>query len=61
MPFVNIKIYEGHTRERKREMVKRITEVINELTGVPKDNIWVVIEDIPPADWSVGGKMGDDK
>ncbi len=60
MPFVSIKIYEGHPKERKREIVKRITDVINELTGVPKENIWVVIEDIPPADWAVGGKMGDD-
>lgn len=59
MPFVNIHIYKGHSQERKQELARRITEVINEVTEIPKDWIWVVFEDIPPNQWSVGGKLGE--
>jgi len=57
MPFVNIKIFDGHSQEQKGQIVAKITEVINEVTGIPTDKIWVVIEDVPPNNWAVDGKL----
>ena len=31
MPFVNITIYEGHDKQRKDEVAKRVTEAISEI------------------------------
>lgn len=54
MPFVNIRILEGHPKERKDEISRRVTDAISELAKVPKEAIWVVFEDIKADDWYVG-------
>ena len=59
MPFVNIRIYAGHGKERKDEIARRVTEAIAEVAKVPREAIWVVIEDIDPPDWYVAGKPGE--
>lgn len=60
MPFVNLKMYKGRTQEQKKEIARRITDVIHEVTQVPREYIWVVIEDIEKKDWAIGGKLGDE-
>ena len=54
MPFVNIRILEGHPRERKDEIARRVTDAISELAQLPKEAIWVVFEDVSADDWYVG-------
>lgn len=54
MPFVNIRILEGHSKERKDEMARRVVETISEVAKVPKEVIWVVFEDVAADDWYVG-------
>jgi 4-oxalocrotonate tautomerase len=61
MPFVTIRIYEGHSKERKSEIMKRVTNAIHEVAQVPKEYIWVVFEDIPKSEWAIGGKFGDEE
>ncbi len=56
MPFVNIRINEGHSRERKDEIARRVVEAINDVTEIPKESIWVVFEDVSKDDWYVGPK-----
>jgi 4-oxalocrotonate tautomerase len=55
MPFVNVRILEGHSQQRKDEMSRRITEAISEVAQLPREAIWVVFEDVTAADWYVGG------
>jgi 4-oxalocrotonate tautomerase len=56
MPFVNIRILEGHSQERKQEITRRVTDAICEVAQVPRDAIWVVFEDISADDWFVGAR-----
>jgi 4-oxalocrotonate tautomerase len=56
MPFVNIRIVEGHSQQRKDEMAKRISAAISEVTEIPRDNIWIVFEDVSSDKWYVGGE-----
>lgn len=56
MPFVNIRILEGHPQARKDEISRRVTEAISEVAELPKEAIWVVFEDVSAADWFVGGR-----
>lgn len=56
MPFVSIRIVEGHTKERKDEMARRVTEAIAEVAQVPRDIVWVAFEDIPAAEWYIGAE-----
>jgi 4-oxalocrotonate tautomerase len=55
MPFVNIRILEGHSQRRKNEISRRVTEAISEVAELPMDAIWVVFEDVAASDWFVGG------
>lgn len=55
MPFVNVRILQGHSQQRKDEMSRRITEAISEVAELPKGAIWVVFEDVTAEDWYVGG------
>ena len=54
MPFVNIRLVEGRSRQQKDEISKRVTDAISEVLQLPKDDIWVVFEDVPAAEWYVG-------
>ncbi len=54
MPFVNIRIVEGHSQERKDEIARRVTDTIAEVAKLPKEAIWVVFEDVKADDWYVG-------
>lgn len=54
MPFVNIQIVKGQAPAKKDEIAKRVAATINEVTGIPKEAVWVVFEDVDAADWYVG-------
>jgi len=60
MPFVNIQIVKGHSKERKDEISRRVTEAISDVTKLPKEAIWVVFEDVEPEAWYVGGNAVSD-
>ncbi len=55
MPFVTVRILEGHSQERKDQISRRITAAISEVALLPKEAIWVVFEDVTAEDWYVGG------
>ena len=59
MPFVNIRIYEGWDKPKLDEIAARVTQAINDATKVPKENIWVVVEEVDPPLWYVAGKPGE--
>jgi 4-oxalocrotonate tautomerase len=56
MPFVNIRILNEHSQERKDEISRRVTSAISDVTKLPEDQIWVVFEDVTNENWYVGGK-----
>jgi 4-oxalocrotonate tautomerase len=55
MPFVNIRILKGHSKQRKDVISRRVTDAIAEVAQLPKEAIWVVFEDVESDDWYVGG------
>jgi len=54
MPFVNIRINDGHSQQRKDEIARRVVEAINEVAEIPKESIWVVFEEVSRDHWYVG-------
>lgn len=60
MPFVNIRILDdvlGDGAEEKKANISRVvTEALSTAAGIPEDYVWVVFEDVPAAEWYVGGK-----
>lgn len=62
MPFINIKVLKGTlSDEKKREMIKRVSETVSEIEASPKpkDSLlgytWCVLEEVDFGYWGVGG------
>ena len=62
MPFINIKVLKGTlSKEKKQEMIKRVSETVAEIEASPisKDNLvpytWCVIEEVDFENWGIGG------
>ena len=57
MPFVNIKITnEGVTPEKKAELIKGATELLQNVLGKNPQTTFVVIEEVETDNWGVGGE-----
>ena len=64
MPFINIKVLKGTlSKEKKGEMIKRVSETVAEIEASPKpkDNLvqytWCVIEEVDFDNWGIGGNQ----
>jgi len=57
MPFVNIKITnEGVTPEKKAELIKGATELLQNVLGKNPPTTVVVIEEVETDNWGIGGE-----
>jgi len=56
MPYVNVKMLEGRTKEQKEEIIRGVTEVISRVLNKSPEATYVVIEDVPTDNWGIGGK-----
>ena len=55
MPVIEVKMWEGRTKEAKEKIIKGITAVFEEL-NVPPEAVTVIIFDVPKHNWGSEGK-----
>lgn len=48
MPILQVEILKGRNLEQKREMVKRVTDVIAETLNCPKEAVTIIIREMEP-------------
>ncbi|HBP86268.1 MAG TPA: 2-hydroxymuconate tautomerase [Nitrospirales bacterium] len=60
MPYVNIQITKGASREQKAELVKDVTDSLVRVLGKNSDHIHVVIQEINEEDWGFSGLLTDE-
>ena len=57
MPFINIKITkDGVTPEKKAELIKGATELLQNVLGKNPKTTYVVIDEVDTDNWGVGGE-----
>ncbi|MGI6096810.1 MAG: 4-oxalocrotonate tautomerase [Dethiobacteria bacterium] len=61
MPIVQIEMIEGRSVEKKRKMVKGITEAIVEAIGCEPGAVRIIIRDIAKHNIGDGGELMSDK
>ncbi len=58
MPFVNIRLVREVIADapeaKKAAIAEKVAGAINEVTGIGKDDVWVVFEEVAARDWYVG-------
>jgi 4-oxalocrotonate tautomerase len=60
MPYVNIQLTKGVTREQKREIVRRVTDTLVQVLGKKPEHTHVVIQEIEEEDWGFAGMLTDE-
>ncbi len=57
MPFVKIDLFEGRSEEQKIQLAREVTEVVSRIAKAPKENIHVIIRDLPEGTYYPHGEM----
>ncbi|WP_425395098.1 tautomerase family protein [Aeoliella sp.] len=61
MPYVNLRVTkDGLTREKKSELVRRITELLGEVLDKKPEHTHIVIDEIEEENWGFAGMLTDD-
>ncbi|MEM7759132.1 MAG: 4-oxalocrotonate tautomerase family protein [Cyanobacteria bacterium P01_A01_bin.40] len=60
MPYVNIQITKGASREQKAQLVKDITNSLVSVLGKKPEHIHIVIQEIEEQDWGFSGMLTDE-
>jgi 4-oxalocrotonate tautomerase len=57
MPYVNIKITDdGVTADKKAELIKGVTKLLQDLLGKNPQTTFVVIDEVDTDNWGIGGE-----
>lgn len=60
MPYVNVQITKGATREQKAQLIKDITESLVRVLKKKPEHTHVVIQEIADEDWGFEGLPTDE-
>jgi 4-oxalocrotonate tautomerase family enzyme len=55
MPIVRIDMLAGRGADRKAELLRRVTEVLVEVLAVRPEQVRVLLNEVPPEHWAIGG------
>ena len=54
MPLVEVTLVEGRTPEQLRTLISRLTTAVVDSVGAPKENVRVVLREVPATHWAAG-------
>ena len=57
MPVVRVSWFEGKDHQQKEKVAAEITQSIVRHTATDPSYIYVIFEDVKPADWAGAGKL----
>jgi 4-oxalocrotonate tautomerase len=59
MPVIEVKLWEGRTRDQKKRIGKAITDAFVK-EGTPAEVVHVIFIDVNKSDWCIAGKPCDE-
>ncbi|MEI5909652.1 4-oxalocrotonate tautomerase family protein [Bacillus spongiae] len=60
MPYVNLQIITGATREQKEQIVQQFTNTLVEVLGKKPEHTHIVIQEIEDENWGYAGILTDE-
>ena len=55
MPIIQFNLMEGRTVEQKKRLAEKVTDTVVEVLGVKREAVRILIHELGPYDFSVGG------
>ena len=56
MPLIDVTMIEGRSAEKKRALIKELTDAAERALEAPRASIRVILREVPAAHWGVGGE-----
>ena len=56
MPIITLENAGTLSEEQKKELIKRFTNAVVEITGKPANYVYVRIDEVPRTNFGIGGK-----
>lgn len=60
MPYINLQITKGATRDQKRQVVREFTDTLVRVLGKRPEHTHIVIQEIADEDWGFAGMLTDE-
>jgi 4-oxalocrotonate tautomerase len=60
MPYINLKITKGVTREQKSQLVSEITQTLVSVLGKNPEHTHIVIDEVDADNWGFAGVLTTD-
>ncbi|CAH1198896.1 hypothetical protein PAECIP111893_01156 [Paenibacillus plantiphilus] len=60
MPYINLQITKGATREQKARIVKEFTETLVHVLGKKPEHTHIVIQEVEDENWGFAGILTDE-
>ena len=60
MPYINLQITKGATREQKKAIVEEFTQSLVNHLGKSPEHIHIVIDEVEEENWGYSGMLTDD-
>lgn len=54
MPLIEVTLVEGRTPEQLRTLITGLTQATCDALGAPKENVRVVVREVPTTHWAAG-------
>ena len=61
MPMIRVDWLEGRTPQQKAQLSDTLTKAFVDIAHVPKDQVWIVFNDVKRSDWAMGGTFVGDR
>ncbi len=59
MPIIHVEMLKGRTNEQKKELAETLTRETSRISACAEKDIQVIISEVDPACWAVGGKLNN--
>ncbi len=57
MPYVNVRITKGATKDQKARIIREITDTLVNVLGKKPDHTHIVIDEIDEENWGFAGEL----
>ena len=61
MPIIRVEMFAGRTEQKKRALVRELTDAFVNAAGGTPESVNVVITDVDKSDWGTGGELCSEK
>ena len=56
MPLIHVEIMEGRSEAQVENLIKHLTQATEDALQAPRENIRVIVTEIPKTHWGIGGE-----